>query len=79
LRGNRNNREFRTVTGGVLHESGGATRDLVPFEGKKVANRMYVVLLPNLGAGEYGFLPPEAVALSKGGSIGKMHTFRLIE
>ena len=79
LHENNNYREFRTVTGGVMHESGGATRDLIPFEGKKVANRMYKVLLPNLGAGEYGFLPPEAVTLSKGASIGKMHTFRLLE
>jgi hypothetical protein len=79
LRENPEYREFRTVTGGVMHESGGATRDLIPFEGKKIGNRMYKVLLPNLGAGEYGFLPPEAVTLSKGASIGKMHTFRLIE
>jgi hypothetical protein len=79
LRENSNYREFRTVTGGVMHESGGATRDLVPFEGKKVASRMYKVLLPSLGAGDYGFLPPEAVSLSKGASIGKMYTFRLIE
>ncbi len=79
LRENRDYREFRTVTGGVFHESGGATRDLIPFEGKKVASRTYRVVLPNLGAGEYGFLPPEAVMLSKGSSIGKMYTFRLIE
>jgi len=79
LHENTNYREFRTVTGGVMHESGGAVRDLIPFEGKKVANRTYKVLLPSLGAGEYGFLPPEAVTLSKGASIGKMHTFRLLE
>jgi len=79
LRENSNYREFRTVTGGVLHESGGATRDLIPFEGKKVANRMYKVVLPNIGAGDYGFLPPEAVSLSKGASIGKIYTFHLIE
>jgi hypothetical protein len=79
LHENTDNREFRTVTGGVMHESGGATRDLVPFEGKKVASRMYKVLLPKMGAGEYGFLPPEAVSLSKGASIGKMYTFRLME
>jgi hypothetical protein len=79
LHDNPDNREFRTVTGGVMHESGGATRDVIPFEGKKVANRMYKVVLPSLGAGEYGFLPPEAVSLSKGASIGKMYTFRLIE
>ena len=72
-------REFRTVTGGVMHASGGATRDVVPFEGKKVANRIYRVLLPNLGAGEYGFLPPGAFTSASSASIGKMYTFRLIE
>jgi hypothetical protein len=72
-------REFRTVTGGVMHESGGATRDLIPFEGKKAANRIYKVLLPNLGAGEYGFLPPGAFGAANSASIGKMYTFRLIE
>jgi hypothetical protein len=72
-------REFRTVTGGVLHVSGGATRDVIPFEGKKMANRTYKVLLPNLGAGEYGFLPPGAITSSNSASIGKMYTFRLLE
>jgi len=75
----KDSREFRTVTGGVMHVSGGATRDIVPFEGKKVANRMYKVLLPSLGAGEYGFLPPGAVASASSASMGKMYTFRLIE
>jgi hypothetical protein len=75
----KDSREFRTVTGGVLHVSGGATRDVVPFEGKKVASRMYKVLLPSLGAGEYGFLPPGAVTSSNSASIGKMYTFRLLE
>jgi hypothetical protein len=79
LHENRDNREFRTVTGGVMHVEGGSTRDLIPFEGKKAASRMYKVVLPNLGAGEYGFLPPEAVTLSKGSSIGKMYTFHLLE
>ncbi|HXP87728.1 MAG TPA: hypothetical protein VN841_23550 [Bryobacteraceae bacterium] len=70
-------REFRTVTGGVFHESGGAQRDLLQFEGKKVANRMYRVSLPSLGAGEYGFLPPGAITSSNSASLGKMYTFRL--
>ncbi len=72
-------REFRTVTGGVMHVSGGATRDVVPFEGKKLANRMYKILLPSLGAGEYGFLPPGAFTSANSASIGKMYTFRLME
>jgi hypothetical protein len=79
LRDNKGSREFRTVTGGVMHVSGGATRDLVPFEGKKVATRTYKVLLPNLGAGEYGFLPPGAVTSASSASLGKMYSFRLLE
>jgi hypothetical protein len=72
-------REFRTVTGGVMHVSGGATRDVVPFEGTKLASRTYKVVLPNLGAGEYGFLPPGAFGSANSASIGKMYTFRIIE
>ncbi len=79
LREQKGSREFRTVTGGVFHASGGATRDVVPFEEKKVANRIYRVLLPNLGAGEYGFLPPGAISSASSASIGKMYTFRLVE
>ena len=30
-------REFRTVTGGIFHASGGASRDAVPFEEKRIA------------------------------------------
>jgi len=81
LRTNRDYREFRTVTGGVLHVKGGATRDLVPFESKKLAPRVYHAVFPgNLGAGEYGFLPPGAVgAMNSASSIGKMYTFRVLE
>ena len=79
LRSQKDSREFRTMTGGVFHSSGGATRDVVPFEGKKVASRTYRVILPNLGAGEYGFLPPGAVGSASTASVGKLYTFRLIE
>lgn len=73
-------REFRTITGGVLHVSSGATRDLLQFEGTKVANRTFAVNLPTLGAGEYGFLPPGAVVSSHAAaSLGKMYTFRVGE
>jgi len=82
LREKDDRREFRTVTGGVFHASGGATRDMLLFEGTKIAPRTFSVKLPNLGAGEYGFLPPGA----QGGSstagatnIGKMYTFRVGE
>lgn len=73
-------REFRTITGGVMHVSGGATRDLIPFEGKKVASRTYTVTLPHLGAGEYAFLPPGAFTSSTGAaSLGKMYSFHIVE
>jgi hypothetical protein len=80
LRDSKNAREFRTVTGGVMHVSGGATRDLVPFESKKTAPRTYEIVLPNLGSGEYGLLPPAAGdSTSSSGRIGKIYSFRLIE
>ena len=73
-------REFRTVTGGVMHVSGGATRDLVPFESKKTAPRTYEIVLPNLGSGDYGLLPPAGGdSTSSSGRIGKIYSFRLIE
>jgi hypothetical protein len=80
LRAQKDAREFRTVTGGVMHVSGGATRDLVQFEGKKIASRTFSISLPNLGVGEYGFLPPGAVMSGHAGaSLGKMYTFHLLE
>ena len=77
LNENSNNREFRTVTGGVFHAKGGSTRDLVPFEGKRVASRTFSITLTGLRAGEYGFLPPGAFTSASSGSIGKMYTFSL--
>jgi len=79
LHSNKDSREFRTVTGGVMHVSGGATRDVIPFEGKKVSSRVYRIVLPSLGAGEYGFLPPGAVVAKNSASIGKMYTFHIVE
>jgi hypothetical protein len=80
LRDQKNSREFRTVTGGVMHVSGGATRDLLPFESKKIAPRTYVIVLPSLGSGEYGFLPPAGSdSTSSSGRIGKIYSFRLVE
>ena len=83
LRAKDDYREFRTVTGGVFNQKGGAMRDLVPFEGKKVGGRLFSVILPNtLGAGDYGFILM-STAGSAGGlsslSMGKMYTFRLLE
>jgi len=80
LHQNKNDREFRTVTGGVLHASGGATRDVVDFEGKRLGPRSFNVVLPDsIGTGEYGFLPPGAFGSASSASIGKMYTFRVAE
>jgi len=72
-------REFRTVTGGVFHSSGGSTRDLLQFEGTKMASRTFSVKLSSLGAGEYGFLPPTTAASGSSATLGKLYTFRVGE
>jgi hypothetical protein len=80
LREQKDSREFRTVTGGVMHVSGGATRDLVPFESKKIAPRTFEIVLPNLGSGDYGLLPPASSdPTASSGRIGKIYSFRIIE
>jgi FlaG/FlaF family flagellin (archaellin) len=72
-------REFRSVTGGVLHASGGAEDNVIAFKFEKVAARTYKVDLPNLSMGEYGFLAPGAAASSDMASRGKVYTFRILE
>jgi hypothetical protein len=72
-----NAREFRTLTGGVFHRSGGAKRDEVDFESDQIAGRSYMVNLAALEPGEYGILPPGGY---NGGSnasaqLGRMYTF----
>lgn len=80
LHDQKDSREFRTVTGGVLHVSGGATRDMIPFESKKIAARTYEIVVPNLGPGEYGILPPTGGdSTGSSGRIGKLYSFRIIE
>lgn len=79
LNQNSDNREFRTVTGGVLHVSSGA-HVTVPFQWTKVAPRTYTIKLNDLQNGEYGILPPDAIASKNAaGSLGKLYTFRVGE
>ena len=77
----KDSREFRTMTGGVLHASGGATRDAIPFENKKIAPRTYQIVVPgDLRSGEYGILPPSGGdATGSSGRIGKLYSFQIIE
>jgi hypothetical protein len=74
-----NRREFRTVTGGILHESGGAQNNVVDFTFDKVASRTYKIDLANLSVGEYGFLAPGTTASLNAASQGKVYTFRIVE
>jgi hypothetical protein len=80
LREQSDSREFRTVTGGVFHKSGGASRDAIDFEAKKIAPRTYTLTLPDLKSGEYGLLPPSSGdATGSTGRLGKLYTFHVIE
>jgi hypothetical protein len=67
-------REFRTMTGGVFHRSGGPRRDLLPFDFKKISEQTYVVHLTGLTPGEFGFLPPANTRLNR-----KIYTFSVVE
>jgi hypothetical protein len=74
------NREFRTITGGVFHESEGTTRDLVEFVSTKIAARLYRITFNGLAPGEYGFLPPNAELPNRASaSVGKIFTFHVSE
>jgi hypothetical protein len=75
LREHTDAREFRSITGGVFHESGGATRDRIPFIAKRVGPRLWQIVLVDLPNGEYGFLPP-VNTLSLAAS-GKLYSFQV--
>lgn len=77
LHDSKEGREFRSVTGGVVHVSGGAIRDTVDFTSKKLGPRVYQIVVPaEIGKGEYGFLPPlDTVSEKSMASSGKIYTF----
>ena len=85
-------REFRAVTGGVYHSSGGAEKNSIKFDFQKIAPRTFKVAVTGLKKGEYGFLPPGSGAVGamgggasgatvQGGSLqsGKLYTFGVPE
>jgi hypothetical protein len=73
-------REFRTVTGGVFHKSGGASRDAIEFEAKKIAPHTFALVLEHPRGGEYGLLPPSSGdSTGSTGRLGKLYTFHIIE
>lgn len=81
LHTHKDGREFRSITGGVFHASGGAQRDEVDFKSKRIAPRVYLVTMPDhMEPGEYGFLPPGTMNTGKNmASNGEMYTFTLTE
>jgi hypothetical protein len=72
-----NAREFRSVTGGIFHVSGGAKRDELDFESNQTGGRSYLVKLSALEPGEYGILPPGGYYDGSNASaqMGRMYTF----
>jgi hypothetical protein len=74
---NSNSREFRILTGGVFHQTGGADRDEVPFKPVKTAPHTYQFTLGQDTPGaEYGILPPGTGNVTNG---GKIYTFAISE
>jgi hypothetical protein len=73
-------REFRAITGGIIHASGGSDRDVLDFNHRKIASRTYLVTLPaSMPDGEYGFLPPGAGGSRAATAIGKIYSFRIAD
>lgn len=79
LHENADSREFRAANGGIVHDAGGALRDVRDFTSKKIAPRVYLIQLgEEMDKGQYGFLPPSDVPV--GGSIptaSKLYSFAL--
>jgi hypothetical protein len=74
---NSSNREFRVLTGGVFHSTGGADRDEVKFTPVKTAPHTYQFTVDQgTGGGEYGILPPGTGNVTNG---GKIYTFAIVE
>jgi hypothetical protein len=74
---NSDNREFRILTGGVFHSTGGADRDEVKFNPVRTAPHTYQFTVDKeTGGGEYGILPPGTGNVTNG---GKIYTFAIVE
>lgn len=74
---NSSDREFRVLTGGVIHSTGGAQRDDVEITPEKIAPRTWKFMLArDTAKGEYGILPPGTGNVTNG---GKIYTFAISE
>jgi len=80
LRDNHDNREFRSVTGGVFHSSSGAQRDDIEFTPVKTSSRHYTITIPATASkGDYGVLPPGSYTSTNAASGGKIYTIYIPE
>jgi hypothetical protein len=80
LRDHKNYREFRTLTGGILHSQSGPGPDEVEFHPKKIAPQLYTFTVPSdIEKGEYGILPPGSANQRGFADTGKIFTFSIIE
>lgn len=80
LRDYKDHREFRTLTGGILHSESGSNRDSLEFDPKRIASRTYTFTVPkDIVKGEYGLLPPGAANQRGFADTGKIYTFSIPE
>lgn len=76
----RDSREFRTLTGGVLHSQSGAARNELEFHPYKLGPQMYTFTVPaDIEKGEYGVLPPGSANVQGIAGTGKIYTFSIRE
>jgi hypothetical protein len=76
----KDNREFRTLTGGVFHSESGARPDELEFHPKKIAPQLYTFTVPiDIEKGEYGVLPPGSANTQGIAGTGKIYTFSIVE
>jgi hypothetical protein len=76
----KDSREFRTLTGGVLHSESGPARDEVEFHPYKLGPQIYTFTIPvDIEKGEYGILPPGSANIQGIAGTGKIFTFSIRE
>jgi hypothetical protein len=80
LHANADSREFRAANGGIVHDAGGALRDVLDYTPKKIAPRVYLIeMTEDFEKGEYGFLPPSNAAVGDNiPTATKLYSFSLI-
>jgi hypothetical protein len=80
LREHKDYREFRTLTGGILHSESGSEPDELEFHPQKIGPELYTFTVPvDIEKGEYGVLPPGAANVQGLAGTGKIFTFSIAE